>query len=79
MPKRKRDCEEEEEKKVIATLYERWDADMIHSVGELVLDPQNEGVVSAIATEITLPLSNPTPKTRRVVSYTARDFKEGRV
>ena len=79
MPKRKRDCEEEEEKKVITTLYERWDADMILSVSELVLDPQTEGVVSAIATEMTPSLSNPAPMTRRMVSYTARDFKEGRV
>ena len=79
MPKRKREGKEEEEKKVITTLYERWDADMILSVSELVLDPQTEGVVSAIATEMTPSLSNPAPMTRRMVSYTARDFKEGRV
>jgi len=77
MPKRKR--EEEEEDKWAATLYERWDADMILSINELVLVPEVEGVVSEIAAEMTMSLQNPAPSARRMVSYTAREFKEGRV
>ena len=79
MPKRKREKEEKEEETVDAVLYERWDSDMILSINELVLDPQTEAVVSAIASEMTPSLSNPAPKARRMVKYTAREFKEGRV
>jgi hypothetical protein len=78
MPKQKRE-DDEEIAEVAAVLYERWDSDMIMSINELVLDPQTEAVVSALAAEMRPSLSNPDPTIRRIVSYSAREFKKGRV
>lgn len=80
MPKRKRNKEkEDEEAKVATVLYERWDSDMVLSINELVLDPQTESLVSVIASEMTPSLLNPAPRARRAVTYTSREFEEGRV
>jgi hypothetical protein len=76
MPKRTRS---EDEEKVAATLYERWNSDMLLSISELLLDSSTEAVVSAVASEMTISRCNPHPRSRRAVSYSAREFEEGRV
>jgi hypothetical protein len=70
MPKRKR----QEEKPIAAILYERWDYDKLQHINELVLDSRTEYTVTAVATEMKI-----SPLSRRSVSYTSREFKEGRV
>ena len=77
MPKRARS--EDDGKKVAAVLYERWDTDMLLAINELVLEPHTESVVAAVVSSLTLSLKNPQPRTCRAVSYSAREFDEGRV
>ena len=82
MPKRKNENKEdkEEEGNVAAILHERWDVDVLTSINQLVLNPSIDANISAIASEFATSLSNPSPQSRRSVSYSATtDFKEGRV
>jgi hypothetical protein len=74
MPKRKRD-DKAAGRKVAAVLYERWDTDALAHINELCLDFQTEAVVKKVA----IAMRHPDANMHRAVSYTAREFAEGRV
>jgi hypothetical protein len=64
---------------VVVTLHERWDTDMLRSINELVLEPAVESVVIKACREMTCGVAGSDPRTRRSVSYSAREFANGRV
>ena len=55
-------------------LYERWDFNRLSSIAELGLDPATEAVVSGVYSQL-----KENASTRLGVTYSARDFKQGRV